>query len=78
MAKRAWYEALLLMYHLYSGYILSINYTCNFKSICPLSKVGDVKFYSPKEIKRNFEECGFEIFKFKIDGYIQINGFLGA
>lgn len=63
-------------------YIADIYYPLIIRAILnpfvPLSKAGDVKFYSPKEIKRNFEECGFEIFKFKIDGHIQINAFRRA
>ncbi|WP_341876482.1 class I SAM-dependent methyltransferase [Defluviitalea saccharophila] len=41
----------------------------------PLSKAGDVKFYAPKEIQRNFEEHGFEMVKFNNQDHIQILGF---
>jgi len=37
-----------------------------------LSKAGDVKFYSPKEIQSNFEEYGFEKVDFKREGHIQV------
>lgn len=40
--------------------------------LVPLSKAGDVKFYSPREIQSNFEEYGFENVDFKRDGHIQI------
>jgi ubiquinone/menaquinone biosynthesis C-methylase UbiE len=46
-----------------------------FNPFVPLSKAGDVKFYSPKEIKSNFEEYGFERVNFKREGHIQIIGF---
>jgi ubiquinone/menaquinone biosynthesis C-methylase UbiE len=39
----------------------------------PLSSAGDVRFYSPKEILRNFESFGFEkAGDVKIHGHIQI------
>ncbi|HOU96634.1 MAG TPA: class I SAM-dependent methyltransferase [Bacteroidales bacterium] len=38
----------------------------------PMSKAGDVKFYSPKEIKSNFEAHGFKQSRCKIEGNIQI------
>ena len=38
----------------------------------PLSKDGDVKFYSPKEIVSIFEPFGFETIDVKISGHIQI------
>lgn len=43
-----------------------------FNPLVPLSKAGDVKFYSPREIQSNFEEYGFENVDFKRDGHIQI------
>ena len=38
----------------------------------PLSRAGDVQFYSPKEIVRNFMSVGFECNDTKIHGHIQI------
>ena len=38
----------------------------------PLSKAGDVKFYSPKEIACNFERFGFDSADIKIFGHVQI------
>jgi len=38
----------------------------------PLSKDGDVKFYSPREIVDNFKAVGFENLDIKIQGHIQI------
>ena len=38
----------------------------------PLSKDGDVKFYSPKEIINNFMPFGFEKLDVMINGHIQI------
>jgi len=46
-----------------------------FNPFVPLSKAGDVKFYSPKEIQSNFEKYGFEMVNFKREGHIQIIGF---
>lgn len=46
-----------------------------FNPFIPLSKAGDVKFYSPKEIQNNFEEYGFQMVNFKKVGHIQIIGF---
>ena len=43
-------------------------------SFVPLSKAGDVKFYSLQEIKNNFSEYDFEKVSFKKKGYIQIIG----
>jgi hypothetical protein len=37
-----------------------------------LSKAGDVKFYSPKEIQGTFEAYGFEQIGFKREGHVQI------
>lgn len=45
-----------------------------FNPFVPLSKAGDVKFYSPQEIQSNFEEYGFEKVSFKSEGHIQIIG----
>ena len=38
----------------------------------PLSRAGDVKFYSPNEITDNFKTVGFETLSVKIHGHIQI------
>ena len=38
----------------------------------PLSRAGDVKFYSPKEIDENFQAAGFETVSTKIHGHIQV------
>lgn len=43
-----------------------------FNPFVPLSKAGDVKFYSPQEIQKNFEEYGFEKVNFYRDGHIQV------
>lgn len=43
-----------------------------FNPFIPLSKAGDVKFYSPQEIQRNFEEYGFKKVNFDREGHIQI------
>lgn len=40
----------------------------------PLSKAGDVKFYSLQEIQNNFAKYDFEKVSFKKKGYIQIIG----
>ena len=40
--------------------------------LVPLSKAGDVRFYSPKEIVKNFEQFGFISTDIKISGNIQI------
>jgi len=57
-------------------YIAEIYYSFIIRGILnpfvPLSKAGDVKFYSPKEIQSNFEEYGFEKVNFKQVGHIQI------
>jgi len=57
-------------------YIAEIYYPSIIRTICnpfvPLSKAGDVKFYSPGEIKNNFKAHGFEVLGFKREGYIQI------
>ena len=38
----------------------------------PLSRAGDVRFYSPKEIAGNFEQYGFETVETKVVGHVQI------
>jgi len=38
----------------------------------PLSRAGDVKFYSPKEIAQTFEQCGFETIDASIMGHVQL------
>jgi len=43
-----------------------------FNPFISLSKAGDVKLYSPKEICENFEAYGFEHISFKQEGNIQI------
>jgi len=45
-------------------YIAEIYLNCILRFICnpfvPLSRAGDVKFYSPKQILNNFKQFGFE------------------
>jgi len=57
-------------------YIADVYYPFTIRVICnpfvPLSKAGDVKFYSPKEIKSNFEANGFEQIKFRREGHVQL------
>jgi ubiquinone/menaquinone biosynthesis C-methylase UbiE len=57
-------------------YIAEIYYPYIIRAILnpfvPLSKAGDVKFYSPGEIQSNFEEYGFEKVKYKRREHIQI------
>jgi len=57
-------------------YIAEIYLPAILRIICnpfvPLSNSGDVKFYSPKEIIRNFKKLGFEKPEVKITGHIQI------
>ncbi|MEQ8155559.1 MAG: class I SAM-dependent methyltransferase [Clostridiaceae bacterium] len=57
-------------------YIAEVYYPFFIRTICnpfvPLSKAGDVKFYSPKEIKNNFEVYGFKQTGLKINGHVQI------
>ena len=43
-----------------------------FNPFIPLSKAGDVKFYSPQEIQKNFEKYGFKKVNFIKEGHIQI------
>ena len=38
----------------------------------PLSRAGDVRFYSPNEITENFKTVGFEAVSVKIQGHIQV------
>lgn len=57
-------------------YIAEVYYPFLIRLLCnpfvPLSKAGDVKFYSPKEIRNNFEEYGFKQNRYKREGHIQI------
>jgi ubiquinone/menaquinone biosynthesis C-methylase UbiE len=57
-------------------YIAEIYYPFIVRAICnpfvPLSKAGDVRFYSPKEIINNFKAYGFKEINVKISGHIQI------
>lgn len=57
-------------------YIAEPFYPFILRAICnpliPLSKAGDVRFYSPGEIKGNFEAHGFEQTEFKREGHIQL------
>lgn len=43
-----------------------------FNPFIPLSKSGDVKIYSPREIQSNFEKYGFERMNLKKEEHIQI------
>ena len=43
-----------------------------FNPFVPLSKAGDVRFYSPKKIAANFRRFGFEETDVKITGHIQL------
>lgn len=60
-------------------YIAEIDYPFIIRAIfnpfVPLSKAGDVKIYSTKEIQSNFEKYGFEMVNHKKEGHIQIIGF---
>jgi len=60
-------------------YIADVYYSALVRFLCnpfvPLSKAGDVKFYSPKEIKRTFENSGFRMIDHNISGHIQIAAF---
>jgi ubiquinone/menaquinone biosynthesis C-methylase UbiE len=47
-----------------------LRFICN--PFIPLSKAGDVRFYSPKEIINNFKPFGFEEIDIKISDNIQI------
>lgn len=57
-------------------YIAEIYYPFIIRMVCnpliPLSKAGDVKFYSPGEIQRNFNVCGFKQVRLERKGNIQI------
>lgn len=57
-------------------YIAEVYCPAIIRVICnpfiPLSKAGDVKFYSSKEIQKNFEDFGFEQAGIKRDGLVQI------
>lgn len=57
-------------------YIAEVYYPFIIRAIVnpfvPLSKAGDVKFYSPMEIKNNLEAFGFEQVGFKKAGHVQI------
>jgi len=57
-------------------YVADIYYSSLFRIICnpfvPLSKAGDVKFYSPKEIANNFIKHGFKQVGTKKNDHIQI------
>lgn len=61
-------------------YIAEVYYPFLIRLLCnpfiPLSKAGDVKFYSPQEIQRNFEAYGFKQNRFIREGHIQIIGML--
>lgn len=60
-------------------YIADVYYPAVIRILCnpfvPLSKAGDVRFYSPKEIIRTFERVGFRQIRLLISGHIQIVGF---
>ena len=57
-------------------YIADVFYPSMIRVICnpfvPLSKAGDVKFYSTKQIQTNFEKCGFERIGVHIENNVQI------
>ena len=57
-------------------YIAEVYYPFIIRAILnpfvPLSKAGDVKIYTPIEIKGNFEAYGFEQISLKREGHIQI------
>ncbi|HWQ79462.1 MAG TPA: class I SAM-dependent methyltransferase, partial [Anaerovoracaceae bacterium] len=57
-------------------YIADVYYSAFPRFLCnlflPLSKDGDVKFYSPEEIIELFEHLGFKKGKVMISGHIQI------
>ncbi len=57
-------------------YIAEVYIPFIIRAICNpfvrLSKAGDVKFYSPKEIQDNFQAYGFEQVGYKREGYVQI------
>lgn len=57
-------------------YIADVYYTDLIRMMLnpfvPLSKAGDVRFYSPKEIVRTFEQAGFRHDRLVIGGHIQV------
>lgn len=57
-------------------YIADVYYPSWIRIICnpfvPLSKAGDVRFYSPQEIIRTFERVGFREIYLHISGHIQM------
>ena len=57
-------------------YIADVFYSSPIRVILnpfiPLSKAGDVRFYSPRGIEKNFETHGFHKTNFMIEGHIQI------
>lgn len=57
-------------------YVAEPYYPFIIRAICnpfvPLMKAGDVKFYSPRDIKANFETLGFKQMRFKKQGHIQV------
>ena len=57
-------------------YISEVYFNALLRLLCnpfvPLSKSGDVKFYSPGEIANNFTRFGFEEICVKISGQVQI------
>ena len=57
-------------------YIADVYYSTIIRWIInpfvPLSKAGDVRFYSPNEIIKNFEAFGFEAINISINGHVQI------
>ncbi len=57
-------------------YIADVYYPALVRFLCnpfvPLSKAGDVRFYSPKEIIKTFENSGFRKISHTISGHIQL------
>lgn len=62
-----------------SLYIADVYYSALVRFLCnpfvPLSKAGDVRFYSPKEIIKTFENSGFRVIGHSISGHIQLASF---
>ncbi|HYE68583.1 MAG TPA: methyltransferase domain-containing protein [Anaerovoracaceae bacterium] len=60
-------------------YIADVYYPALVRFLCnpfvPLSKAGDVRFYSPKEIRKTFEKSGFRMIDYNISGHIQLVAF---
>ena len=60
-------------------YIADVYYPALVRFLCnpfvPLSKAGDVRFYSPKEIRKTFENSGFRLLNNNISGHIQLAAF---